>query len=137
MQWSDIPFRPSTRILRQFAGLWILFFGGLAGWHAGVRGNLRLAAALAALAVVVGGVGLIRPQTVRWIYVGWMILVFPIGWTVSRLLLAGLYYGLITPIGLVQRLMGRDALQLRFRERQTYWMDKPSPTDPRSYFRQF
>ena len=28
MQWSDIPFVPSSRTLRQFAGLWIAVFGG-------------------------------------------------------------------------------------------------------------
>lgn len=138
MQWSDISFQPTSRVLRQFAGLWLVFFGVLACWHAVVRGNVLLATTLATLALTVGPLGLIRPQSVRWIYVGWMILAFPIGWTVSRVLLAGLYYGLITPIGLVQRLTGRDPLQLRFRtDRQTYWMDKPSPSDARSYFRQF
>jgi hypothetical protein len=66
-----------------------------------------------------------------------MVLAFPIGWTVSRLLLAGVYYGLMTPIGLGGRLMGRDPLQLRFHECESYWTDKPARTEARSYFRQF
>ena len=34
MQWSDIPFDPSRKTLRQFAGLWLVFFGGMALWQA-------------------------------------------------------------------------------------------------------
>ena len=33
MQWSDIQFNPPRKVLRQFAGLWIAFFGGLALWQ--------------------------------------------------------------------------------------------------------
>ena len=67
-----------------------------------------------------------------------MILAFPIGWVVSRLLLAILFYGVVTPMGLVLRLGGRDPLRLaRPAARTTYWMAKPGPADLRSYFRQF
>ena len=47
----------------------------------------------------------------RLIYVGWMVLAFPIGWTVSQVMLALMFFGLFTPIGLVFRLIGRDPLQ--------------------------
>ena len=33
MHWSDIQFDPPRKVLRQFAGLWLLFFGGLALWE--------------------------------------------------------------------------------------------------------
>ncbi len=46
----------------------------------------------------------------RWVYIGWMILAFPIGWTVSQVMLAVMFFGLFTPIGLVFRLIGRDPL---------------------------
>ena len=39
MQWSDIPFHPDRKTLRQFAGLWLVFFGGMALWQALVRGR--------------------------------------------------------------------------------------------------
>ena len=39
MQWSDIPFHPTAKTLRQFAGLWLVFFGGIALWQALVRGH--------------------------------------------------------------------------------------------------
>ena len=138
MNWSDISFHPSSKTLRQFAGLWLVFFGGLACFQYLVRGNVPGAIALAVLAVTVGIAGLAWPGAVRFVYVGWMVLAFPIGWTVSRLLLAALYFGVVTPIGVMLRLIGRDPLQLRRRaEVESYWTEKPAPADVRRYFRQF
>ena len=39
MQWSDIQFKPPRKTLRQFAGLWIAFFGGFALWQYFMRGQ--------------------------------------------------------------------------------------------------
>ena len=39
MRWSDIQFDPPRKLLRQFAGLWLLFFGGLALWEILGRGR--------------------------------------------------------------------------------------------------
>ena len=33
MNWSDVTKPPSNRMLRQFAGLWLVVFGGLALWR--------------------------------------------------------------------------------------------------------
>ena len=138
MQWSDISFRPPAKTLRQFAGLWLAFFGGLALWQGLVRGQTGLATLLAVLALTIGPLGLIRPGWIRPIYVGWMVLAFPIGWTVSQVMLALMFYGLFTPIGLLFRLLGRDALhRTRRPEVESYWTPKPAPAGPKSYFRQF
>jgi hypothetical protein len=53
-------------------------------------------------------------------------------------ILALLFFGLITPIGLVLRLLGRDALGRRHNEsHSTYWTLKSVPARLRSYYRQF
>jgi hypothetical protein len=138
MQWSDIPLDPPRKTLRQFAGLWLAFFGGMALWQALVKGRPTLGLSIAGLAVVVGVAGLTRPDWMRFIYVGWMILAFPIGWTVSQVMLALMFFGLFTPIGLVFRLIGRDPLQRnRPTGRESYWQPKPTPDDLRRYFKQF
>ena len=137
MNWSEIPWSPSSRTLRQFAGLWIGCFGSLACWHA-FRDDTAWAVGFTALALTVGPIGLIRPRAVRPIFVGWMILTFPIGWTVSRLALAFLYFGVFTPLALWFRLTGRDLLGLRHRRgRTTYWIPKPAVHDVRRYYRPF
>jgi Saxitoxin biosynthesis operon protein SxtJ len=138
MRWSDISFDPSRKTLWQFAWLWLAFFGGMALWQALAKERTTLGLILAALAVIVGSLGLTRPEAVRFVYVGWMILAFPIGWTVSQVMLAVIFYGLFTPFGLVFRLIGRDSLQrTRRSNRESYWEPKPIPTDLKRYFKQF
>ena len=138
MQWSDIPFRPPEKTLRQFAGLWLVFFGGLAPWEWFGRHHANLAIALAALALTVGPLGLARPGWCGRSTSAWMVLAFPIGWTVSQVMLALMFYGLFTPIGLVFRLIGRDPLQrARQPALESYWTPKPAPADLRRYFKQF
>lgn len=138
MRWSEIPFHPTDTVLRQFAGLWLGCFAALGAWQGLARGRIGWAITLAALAVSIGTAGLLRPQLVRPIYVTWMVLAFPIGWTISQAILAILFYGLFTPIGLVFRVVGRDPLRrARHPEVASYWTPKPIPADPRRYFKQF
>jgi hypothetical protein len=138
MRWSDIQFDPPRKILRQFAGLWLVVFGGMALWEILGRGRIGVGAILAVLAITIGPLGLIRPEWVRFIYVGWMILAFPIGWTISQIILAAMFFGLFAPIGLMFRLLGRDALQRAHRpELESYWQPKANSTDLRRYFKQF
>ena len=138
MQWSDIQFRPPLKTLRQFAGLWLAFFGGLAAWQGIFLGRGTLGMVLAALALSAGLLGLVWPWIIAAGLCGWMVLAFPIGWTVSQAMLAIMFYGLFTPIGLLFRLIGRDPLQLTRRQGlETYWSPKPPANDPRRYFKQF
>jgi hypothetical protein len=137
MRWSDIPSTPSSRTLRQFAGLWIVFFAGFAAWQWFRHERLILALVFLGLALTIGPLGLWKPGAIRPIFVGWMCLVFPIGWVVSHVMLACVFYGLFAPIGLLFRLIGRDALSLRPQpDRESYWTPKPAPGGVRSYFRQ-
>ena len=79
-----------------------------------------------------------RPIALKPVYLGLTLATWPIGWVVSHLALAVVYYGVITPIALVFRLIGRDAMNRRFdRDATTYW----EPYDPDRgldhYLRQF
>ena len=96
---------------------------------------------LAAFSVVgvVGGVAtlLSRPIGTR-LYHGWMLGVLPIGWTVSHVLLSIVFFGVVTPIGLALRLLGRDPLDRRFDAgASTYWRTREATPDARRYMRQF
>jgi hypothetical protein len=136
MRWSDFPTRPTTRLLRQFAGLWLVVFGAIALNQWLGHDRAALAIALGILAVVVGVAGLIAPSVVRPIFVGWMTVAFPIGWVISNILLACLFYGVFTPFGWVRRFAGRDPLYLRRGAAESYWQPKPMPADVKQYFQQ-
>lgn len=138
MKWSDIPLSPSRRVLRQFATLWLICFLALGANQYFFKDRPLLGIALATAAVLLGLPGLIRPALLRWIFVVWMVLAFPIGWCISWLLLAGLYFLVLTPVAVVFRLRGRDLLGRKpAPERQSFWEPKQTPLDLRSYFRQY
>ena len=128
---------PTDTMLRQFAGLWFLVLGGLAGWNGLVHDNHGLALALGALGILIGILGATKPRAVAPLFTGLMMLTYPIGWLVSRIVLVLLFYGMFTPMAILFRLIGRDALMRRRRPDQpSYWGTKPDTTDVRRYFRQ-
>ena len=125
-------------MLRQFAAMWIVFFGGIAARQQFVLHRPIPAAILAVLAVTVGPMGLAWPRAIRPVFVGWMTLAYPIGWVVSRTVLGVAFYFLFTPVAWVFRLIGRDALELKSQPAATtYWHSKPTVTDKSAYLRQF
>ncbi len=90
------------------------------------------------VALVVGLLGLAKPSAVRWIFVSWMVAAFPIGWLLSSLMLLLMFYGIITPVAVLCRLLGRDLLRRRpDPHATTFWTPKQTPHDVRSYFRQY
>jgi hypothetical protein len=138
MRWSDIPFQPSTKMLRQFGLLCLFVFGGMAAWRGVTKGADTVVWVSAAAAVVLGVLGLVRPACLKPVFVVWMVAAFPIGWLVSQVVLLVMYYGVFTPIGFLMRLRGRDLLGLRANPQvQTYWRPKREEIEVRRYFQQY
>ncbi len=129
---------PTRRELNWF-GVIILIFSGIVG------GLVWLRADSVRWATIVWSVGAglaliyyaLRPLR-RPLYLAWMYAVFPIGWTVSHLLLAVIFYLVITPIGLVLRLFGHDPLKLRDnRSAKSGWYPRERKAGSlETYFRQ-
>jgi hypothetical protein len=94
--------------------------------------------ALIALGLAFGLLGLAEPKAVRWLFVGCMVLAFPIGWVVSLLSLIVVYFGILTPVAVFFRWRGRDMLHRKAAPAQSsFWAPKEMPQDVRRYFRQF
>lgn len=130
---------PSDRMLRQFAGIWFPLFWAAIGTfvYLGTR-SIPLAAGLAAVGIVVGAIGFVRVAFIRPVFLLWMYAAFPIGWVVSHVVLAAIFYLLLTPIGLLMKLVGYDPLQRRIdRTAPSYWVPVQQPADKTAYFRQF
>jgi hypothetical protein len=124
-------------MLRQFAGLLLLLLVSLAAWRIW-RGQFDAWAwTLGGLGLGLGGLGLIVPSVVRPVFTTWMVVAFPIGWTVSRVMLAALFYLLFTPVGLLFRVIRRDPLRLSKPESSSFWTPKTGAADAKQYFRQF
>jgi hypothetical protein len=137
MQWSDVTKVPPKRMLRQFAALWLVVFGGLAVWRFWHGQTGAWTVALAVMAVVVCVAGLVRPALVRPVYSGWMVAAFPIGWVISQVALGATFYVVFTLVGLVFKLTGRDALHLRRGVADSYWSPKRGAKSGDEYLRQY
>ena len=83
--------------------------------------------------------GVIRPQVLKPVYIVWMRLAFVLAWINTRLILSIIFYLVITPIGLVIRLLGKDLLEKKWdRQAVSYWKDKElTPFKPADFERQF
>lgn len=129
---------PSKKELRWFGVMLVVFVlavGALVRWQFD-------APAAAQRIWIAGGVlsmvYVVVPPLRRWILVGWIYAAFPIGWTVSHVLLASIYYLVFTPIGLLLRLIKGDPLERQLDPSATsYWRPHESLRDVRRYFRQF
>lgn len=135
----DINRNPSRRQLRQFAGIWFPALLGVVGavvyYHTGSPG---VPAWIWGAALVLSVLGCCAPRLVRPVFVAWMCAAYLIGRLISCLLLAVIYYLIVTPIGLVMRLFGRDPLLRKFDpSARTYWTAHNPARDSARYFRQF
>ncbi|MCC5834190.1 MAG: hypothetical protein JJU20_05605 [Opitutales bacterium] len=89
-------------------------------WQGLVSGWLPVAAiALAILSVIAAS---LRPHWFRGFYRAGMTLSFHIGQTFGKLLLILIFFLMVTPMGLLLRLLGKDLLQLKpAPEKSSYW----------------
>ena len=148
MALIEINWNPDRKQLRSFAIMWFVFFafaGTLVAWRAGLIGGARASGAswnapviLWTLGVLVSAVGVAVPAAIKPVYLLWMGASFPIGWTISHILLGVTYFGLFTLVAVIFRLIGRDALARRFdRGAASYWVRRSQPADVARYFKQF
>jgi hypothetical protein len=115
---------------RRFGLLFVIVFalaagyGVLKGWPRG------LLLGLAILSGCFGVVTLFSPKALRPLNFAWFKLGELMGKIVSPIVLGIIFYLLITPVGLVGRLFGRDELKLKRGQEQSYWIkrDPPGPS---------
>jgi hypothetical protein len=84
--------------------------------------------------------GLAWPASLRRIYLGWMAMAITLGLIVSTVLLTLFFYLVITPVGLLARLLGRDFLSRQLDPKATsYWLarDRSLSKGKIDYERQF
>ncbi len=111
MALIEIKRDPSARDIRQFSFIWLpLFCFLLAVWAIYRYDAPRVAAALLAGGGVSIALGAVRPGWMRTVFLAWMWAAFPIGWLVSHVLIAVIYFLMITPIGLIMRALGHDPM---------------------------
>ena len=79
-----------------------------------------------------------NPRLIVPVYVGMMVVAAPIGLVISFTIVALIYYLMVTPLGLLFRLFGRDTLHRRpDRGATSYWHVREVQPPPASYLKQY
>ena len=84
------------------------------------------------------GIGFIIPTIIKPIYFVWMIFAAILGWIMTRIILSAVFFLIITPIGLITRIIGEDFLALKKKDLDSYWNHRDSSTElSQDYEKQF
>ncbi len=117
-----------------FVVLWAVF-AYVIPYLTGKGGNLPILWQIGfALAIV----GTVAPLLVKPLYYAWMTMALALGFVMTRVLLTIFFFLVLTPVALVFRLIGRDALHRKLdREAESYWIPKQYLIEDRSRFEKF
>jgi hypothetical protein len=93
---------------------------------------------LLSLAVLLLALSLVAPGLLRFLYRPWMMLALFLGSIASKIILTLAFFLVVTPIGLLQWLLGKPTLEFGFRSGQrTYWKTRDRTGDREEYETQF
>ena len=137
MALIEINKNPSRRDLVVFGVLFLLFAGAIGAGLYFRRGAHEAARIVWIAGAIVAGLYFAIPPLRRLLYLGWTYATFPIGFVISHVILAAVFYLVVTPIGLLMRLSGNDPMRRRLDPAaRTYWVEHDPHRNPARYFRQ-
>ena len=117
MPGADCPMtkQVTPKDLRNFGLIVGGVFGLIALWPLVWRGeSIKVWAISVSVALLIPA--LVAPSILEPVHRVWMKIGHVLGWINTRILLGIVFYGLVTPLGLVARLFGKDSLGLRTKE---------------------
>jgi hypothetical protein len=68
--------------------------------------------------------GLLKPRILAPLNIAWIKLGILLGKFISPIVMAIIFFLVITPIGLLMRFVGKDLLNLKFNKHKSYWIKK-------------
>ncbi len=139
MSLVEINWRPNYKELRNFGIIALIASAVLSVLLYLLKGlTIQWIIIIIGIGFIIFLSSVISEKLTRIIYVGLILAALPIGWLVSFILLASFYFLLLTPLGLIFRLLGRDPLRRRFdSSADSYWLLRRPPDNLDRYFHQF
>jgi hypothetical protein len=143
MSYVRLNWHPSKRELRSFGAI---FLGGFVAiglikyfwpFERVFTQNKTAGFWFIGIGLVVGAIGVTGTNLSLPFYWAWLGLAWLLGNVMSRVIVTLLYYLLFTPMRLLNNVVGRDKLQLKKPDADSYWLPISLPNDPEKYERQF
>ena len=138
MALIELPKEPSPLERKLFGFLVVLFCGLVGAFLMFKLGWDAVAWVLWSVGALIALVYYAVPPLQNRIFRGWLLAFYPIGFVISHVVLAAIWYLLFTPIALLRRLIGGDPLAKRADpSADSYWIDREGPVESSRYFKQF
>lgn len=81
--------------------------------------------------------GAVFPRALKYIYIAWMSVAVVLGFVMAHVILTLFFFLVITPIGLVARLFGKDFLGLKLdKQATTYWIRREQKSKAQANYEQ-
>ncbi len=130
--------RDATRNDLKWFGLILAAVFGIIGLLLWRRGHPTAGHVLWIIGATLPAVYYLAPPTQRLMFSVWMGLTFPLGWVISTLVMLLVFYLVLTPMGLIMRLLRRDPMLRAYdHAAASYWEPHDPAGRPSRYFRQF
>jgi hypothetical protein len=85
-----------------------------------------------------GLLGILAPRVLKPVFLGLVLISFPIGLIIGEMILLMIFVGVFLPMALLFRIIGRDVLRRRMTaESETFWVPRSGPSNVRRYFQQY
>lgn len=138
MKLSDLNINPDEKMLREF-GIFSLFGFGAIGLVSALKWEMwQLSYWLWGLAAFAFLFAFIQPKVLRPLFILLMVVAFPIGFVISNVILAALFYAVFTPLALLFKIIGRDALNRKIEPNVTsYWVSRDEERPIAQRFKQY
>ena len=89
------------------------------------NGELRIWSLITAIIFLI--LGLINSKVLTPLNELWFKFGLLLGKVVSPLIMGIIFFLVVTPIGLIMRIIGKDLLNLKFNNKKSYWIEKTGP----------
>lgn len=142
--FKEVNWHPALAARRTFARSLVIGFPCLAvvlllaGGLTGKGWSMELPLKLGGIGAAAGVLFYLVPAVAWPFYVLWYGLACCMGLVVGNVVMAVIFYVLVTGIGLLKRLGGSQPIRQRpDPQLKTYWLEAPPPSSPKRYFSQF
>ena len=114
-------------------GIILIIIGVILFWKKNISYPMLM---ITGIFLLVGGLSI--PIILKPIYLIWMIFATILGWLMTRVILSLLFFGLITPISLIARLMGKKFIYLKGDKiNNSYWNYRSNRAQNVDYEKQY
>ena len=117
---------------KSFGIVFFIFFLAVALYPLINQGEFRLWALITSLIFLILGIinsSVLTPLNLLWFKFGMLL-----GRVVSPIIMALVFFGVVTPTGLIMKFLNKDLLKLKRKNQKSYWIERKSKSEMKNQF---